>query len=107
MIEYIKRNNSKWTCFFDMSSGGGEKLPWGIIYIEAPEHEAIEIFKNRFDYDPNNVTCDCCGLDFSITEHETLSEASYLYRGKQSVEEYAQDPRILIMQDPRELIVGD
>lgn len=57
-----------WTRFFDMSSGGEEKLKWKTIYIEAGATEAIEIFKKKFKRDPSNVTCSCCGEDFSISE---------------------------------------
>ena len=49
-----------------MSSGGSEKTDWTTIYIELPEDEAIEYFENRFGIDPHNVTCSCCGSDFSV-----------------------------------------
>lgn len=71
----------KWTKFFDMHSGGGQKLDWSHIYIEAPEAEAVEIFKRRFGRDPNNVTCDCCGEDFAVYESDDLREASRYERG--------------------------
>ncbi len=32
-----------WTQFHDMHSGGGQKLAWARIYIEAPEREAAQI----------------------------------------------------------------
>lgn len=65
-----------WTKFLDMSSGGGEKLDWWSIWIEAPEAEARVIFYNLFDRDPDNVTCDCCGEDYSVTEYGTLENAT-------------------------------
>jgi hypothetical protein len=62
----------------DMSSGGTCKVPpfeW--IYIEAASaEEAAVVFYSRFGRDPYNVTCDCCGPDYSITSWPTLSEAS-------------------------------
>jgi len=61
-----------WTKFWDMHSGGGTKLNWEIIYIEAPEKEAIEIFMDKFGRDPFNVTCDCCGDDYSVSSEETI-----------------------------------
>ena len=70
-----------WTQFMDMHSGGGQKLDWSYIYIEAPEKEARAIFYNRFGRNPERVTCTCCGDDYSITESETLQEASAYERG--------------------------
>ena len=57
-----------WTKFFDMSSGGSEKTDWTTIYIQLPKEEAIEYFENRFGTNPYNVTCSCCGSDFSVYE---------------------------------------
>jgi len=57
-----------WTRFFDMSSGGGNKLPSGVIWIEAEEQKAAELFEGIFGRDPNNVTCECCGSDYSFYE---------------------------------------
>jgi hypothetical protein len=64
----MTKAKSRWTRFFDMSSGGSEKLEWSTILIEAPEDEAVRIFEARFQRDPRNVTCDCCGADYSIYE---------------------------------------
>jgi len=57
-----------WTRFYDMHSGGGAKEKWELIFIEAPEDEAISIFYNRFGHNPNRVSCTCCGADYSIYE---------------------------------------
>lgn len=55
--------------FFDMCSGGGEKTDYSEIIIEAESIEQAEmIFEDRFNRDPRNVTCGCCGPDFSIYE---------------------------------------
>lgn len=59
-----------WTHFHDMHSGGGQKLDWGHIFIEAPESEAEIIFFNRFGRNPHKVTCTCCGPDYSVSEEE-------------------------------------
>jgi len=69
-----------WTQFWDMHSGGGQKLDWAKIYIEAPEQEAVSVFYSRFRRNPNRVTCTCCGPDYSITESETLEEATEYHR---------------------------
>jgi len=65
----------KWTRFMDMHSGGRLKTEWSKIYIEAPEKEAVVIFANRFA-NPYNVACSCCGSNYSISEYDSLQEAS-------------------------------
>jgi hypothetical protein len=57
-----------WTRFYDLHSGGGRKTPFECIYIEAEEETAIAAFTRIFDRDPGNVTCTCCGADFSVWE---------------------------------------
>jgi len=59
-------SESTWTRFFDMSSGGFEKTNYAIIWIEAPEEQATRVFENVFDIHPFNITCACCGSDFSV-----------------------------------------
>lgn len=70
-----------WTHFRDMHSGGGQKLDWPHIFIEAPEAEAKVIFYNRFKRNPERVTCTCCGEDYSISEHADLAQATAFERG--------------------------
>lgn len=71
---------TKWTQFMDMHSGGGQKLDWAYIYIEAPEDEAKIIFYNRFGRNPDRVTCTCCGPDYSLTESDSLQRATAFER---------------------------
>jgi hypothetical protein len=74
--------NMVWTQFMDMHSGGGTKeSPYQYIYIEAPENQATSVFYSRFGHDPNNVTCSCCGEDYSITQSDSLREATAYERG--------------------------
>lgn len=104
-----------WTRFMDMNSGGWPKLDWTSIYIEAPEDIARAIFRARFHRDPDYVTCNCCGQDYSVSESATLEQASghdrncdhdntgYVERPRYAelqyytVEEYSHDPRALIL----------
>lgn len=65
-----------WTRFMDMHSGGGQKGPADKILIEAPEAEARVIFYNRFGLNPDRVSCTCCGEDYSVSEEESLAEAT-------------------------------
>lgn len=75
------KEESKWTLFWDMHSGGGTKeKPYEKIYIEAPEKEAKVIFYNRFGHNPERVSCTCCGEDYSISESDTLEQASGYHR---------------------------
>jgi hypothetical protein len=70
-----------WTTFWDMHSGGDQKEKWGMIFIEAPEEEAKIIFYNRFGHNPERVTCTCCGEDYSISENDSLEQATAFHRG--------------------------
>lgn len=106
-------NNSKsksklrWFHFWDMSSGGGQKLAWKHIFIQARnEDAAVNKFKRLFDRDPHNVTCSCCGPDYSISDDDTLENLTAYHRNckwvASSVDEdgvvtdqghYAEEPR--------------
>jgi hypothetical protein len=71
-----------WTRFIDMRSGGGcKEKPFETILIEAQEAEAKVIFYNRFGHNPERVTCTCCGEDYSINSHESLSQITAFDRG--------------------------
>lgn len=73
--------NDMWTHFWDMSSGGSQKLKYKHIFIEAPSAEAQIIFYNRFKRNPNRVTCTCCGRDYSISEEKILEQLTAYQRG--------------------------
>ena len=102
---------NKWTEFWDMHSGGGRKLRWEEIYIEAPRAEAERIFEALFDRDPNNVTCDCCGGDYSISEYDSLDEATKYERKDVLLEEYVKyTPRVKVVTRadiPKELLTSE
>lgn len=68
-----------WTHFWDMHSGGSEKLDWSHIFIEAPQEQARKMFMEAFGRDPENVTCNCCGDDYSVTEG-TLQDMTGFHR---------------------------
>lgn len=72
---------SKWTQFHDMHSGGSLKEKWHHIFIEAPIEEAKVIFYNRFGHNPERVTCTCCGDDYSLSESDSLEQATGYERG--------------------------
>jgi hypothetical protein len=75
-----------WTRFYDLHSGGDAKTDYATIYIQGDEAEAVATFKRHFDRNPFNVTCDCCGADFSVSTYDTLAEAS----------EFDTDPSMII-----------
>lgn len=95
-----------WYRYMDMSSGGGQKTEWGHIYVEANTRgEADAVFEDRTGRSPYYVTCSCCGEDYSVTEDDTLEEASeYDRRDKRNpvrfvpVDEYAARPDVLIIR---------
>jgi hypothetical protein len=74
-------SGAKWTHFHDMHSGGGQKLDWPHIFIEAPQEEAELVFFHRFGRNPNRVTCTCCGPDYSISTSDDLAQATGFERG--------------------------
>lgn len=81
VLRPTKAKAGVWTQFWDMHSGGGLKEPpYHLIYIEAPEDEAIRIFEQRFGHDPLEVGCECCGSNYSITEYEDLAQATGYHR---------------------------
>lgn len=59
-----------WTRFMDMYSGGSQKCGADYILIEAKEEEAVEVFEKRFDRNPFDITCECCGPDFYVSEYD-------------------------------------
>lgn len=91
-----------WTHFWDMHSGGGNKLwrhpdgsvddngsSWrrktediavGHVFIEAPEGEARAVFYNRFGRNPERVTCTCCGSDYSVSTEDDLAQLTAFHR---------------------------
>lgn len=92
-----------WTRFADMYSGGSAKNDAQLIYIEAHETVACEVFKSLFGSDPNNVTCRCCGPDYSITESVTLEEATEYDRQckEQSPDEFLSRPDVAVIRASR------
>ena len=60
-----------WTNFFDMASGGTEKLDFTNIWIEAPESEAVPIFIEVFGIDKVNVFKEFSELKQIDTEYRT------------------------------------
>jgi hypothetical protein len=64
------------TRFFDLSSGGNNKEKWDIIIIKAPKAKACKIFEKRFGHSPYDIACFCCGENYSVSEYETLEEAT-------------------------------
>lgn len=70
----------EWTHFWDMHSGGGSKLEWEHVFIEADEATACKMFAEAFGRDPENTTCDCCGGDYAISESESLEQATAFHR---------------------------
>ena len=66
-----------------MHSGGDLKEgKYQYIYIEATIEEAEVIFENKFGHNPNSISCECCGEDYSINEEkESLEQSTGYDRG--------------------------
>lgn len=75
--------------FTDMNSGGMMKSKYKTILIECyNQTEAIELFEGRFDRNPRNITCTCCGWDYSISEYDSFEDATSLDRMCQMSQDY-------------------
>jgi hypothetical protein len=84
-----------WTCFFDVRSGGGLKLDWQHIFIQADEETACRIFEEKFGRNPHNVTCECCGEDYAITEDTDLFQVTGFERNckyDKTAKKYVESP---------------
>jgi hypothetical protein len=90
-----------WTHFWDMHSGGKIKTAWAHIYIEAPIEQARGIFYQMFGRNPDYISCSCCGSDFSVSESDTIDQATEYQRGyrhpRMSVEEYVVQPEVKVV----------
>jgi len=70
------------TYFYDLSSGGEEKLKWKIIFIEEDDlYKACQIFEEKLGRDPYLVTCDCCGEDYAIEKYKKIEDIMEYYQG--------------------------
>lgn len=69
-----------WTLFWDMHSGGSQKLDWPFIIIEADEDEARKMFAEAFGRNPDDVTCNCCGEDYSVSSDASLAQLTAYHR---------------------------
>ncbi len=79
--------------FFDMASGGRDKTKYETIIIEADnEEQAAQVFEDKFEIDPYNTTCDCCGPDYSISEYETLELAERFDKDSRKKITYTKEP---------------
>lgn len=63
-----------------MSSGGSQKTDYKHIFVELPEVEALVWFEERFGQNPNDVACECCGSNFSISEGNALEQLTGYHR---------------------------
>lgn len=70
------------TYFYDMCSGGGKKTEWDVIFVELPYKYAVTWFEDTYGRDPEYVTCECCGPDFSIEEVDSLEHLKYFKYSK-------------------------
>lgn len=95
-----------WTRFMDMHSGGDLKEKQQYIYIDAPMKEAKVIFYNRFDHNPERVSCTCCGEDYSIFEDKSLKQLTEFDRchswergskGEQTLGDYKKRQDVLMI----------
>lgn len=91
-----------WTHFWDMHSGGDQKLTWAHVFIEAEQDRAIKLFMEAFGRDPENETCNCCGEDYSISEGESLAQLTGYHRHLRFVSPLGGNWRSVSLEERRE-----
>ena len=94
---------NKWFSVMDMHSGGGRKTAFEMYFIEAADQtDAERIFTEATGENVNDVACDCCGSNFSVSGgDDTLAEcASYWASYRGGLEEYLKDARNLVKVIP-------
>jgi len=82
MNNSIENLGIQFTCFMDMFSHGVPKSDYQYIVIPLPEDEAIKYMKDELNLDVDNVSCDCCGKDFTYYENfipSSCDESNTLY----------------------------
>lgn len=84
-----------WTRFYNMSFGGSSKLDSDVIWIEATEEEAVKLFEQIFKRDPYNVTCECCGEDYSIYEKEFNPKLNDWIVSKENIDDFKNHGKLL------------
>lgn len=93
-----------WTKFYDMHSGGSVKEPpFEVIYIQLPQDQAIDAFELRFGHSPGDIACNCCGENYSVSEHETLELAiSQWDKRSMTLAQYLQEPYVLVIYNNKD-----
>lgn len=91
-----------WTAFLEIDTDE-DNFPYRHLYLEAPKSEAINIFKSWYGFLPIGISCPQCGLDYTIDEYNSLSEAleDNYFLLDESLEEYKKrsDIRIFTKED--------
>lgn len=91
------KTKTKWTLFWDMSSGGTQKEKWNLILIELPEASAVEYFERHFGHDPYDVACECCGQNYSVRDYETLEQAVDFHLNGRTLSEFLASGEVLVI----------
>lgn len=91
-----------WFRFMDMHGGGDARTKYDYVYVQATdEDEAVKAFQGYLHVNPYNVTCKCCGEDYSIHEKGiTLDEASKYERRGHTLSAWLERDDILVLSAP-------
>ena len=66
-----------WTHIWDMHGGGNTKTDCHHIFIQPNEEDAMRWANWKWSIHPYDVTCSCCGNDFSIDEGQLGDLAAF------------------------------
>lgn len=93
----------EWFQFMDMYSGGSLKEPpFSYIYVLASDALAARLrFESLFNHNPEDIGCDTCGENYSITCNRSLAKVSECERRRDNhtIEQHSKEKHILIVWD--------
>jgi hypothetical protein len=65
-----------WVLFQDNYMHGVKETEHDFILIEGTKKEAVEKFKQRFGFDPLEITCDICENHYSTEEGQSMEQTT-------------------------------
>lgn len=85
----------------DMHSGGSRKTGYEMYFIEAENKgDAERIFSSITGENINDVTCECCGRNFSLGGgYDTLEEATAPWRRGDNLMDYITKRKVRVIRN--------
>lgn len=97
-VEFQVIDRLTWTKVYVNNPRGVRPLPFHWVYIQANETLARAIFEDRFKMSPDQVTCPCCGSDFSLFEEDGhLKDITQWERDDESLANFVRRDDVLVI----------